>query len=356
MPEIPFMEKPSNSNSSSQSMGQLMELVEEVEAQYGLGGKGERLLSTLLGMIFRHRGVGLEAFNEDLKAAINSGRITSTSTNPEIAEYLFGRDSIRETASLTGLPYSKVAPSLGYLIPKIVSGISAQVIDREMLLTSLPFTNLDSLRLGPVLQQSLVPAIRDIRMNRSDTMIERRAPILPWLGFLVALVAAMRFIWPMESNNGLAQNSVPPLANSSSGISSSKAAISKSAVDSRARLIPDSNILKNINGFNLTFQANSAQLSRESATSLADLATFLKQVPLSSPIEIAGHTDSSGDKIFNEQLSKARADTVRSLLIDAGIDEGKLIARGYGDSRPIAPNNTSNGRQKNRRIEFLFAK
>ncbi len=69
-------------------------------------------------------------------------------------------------------------------------------------------------------------------------------------------------------------------------------------------------------------------------------------------IEIAGHTDSVGSEMYNLRLSEARANAVRDYLIQHGISPDRLIAKGYGESRPIAPNTTREGRAKNRRVEF----
>jgi OmpA-OmpF porin, OOP family len=70
-------------------------------------------------------------------------------------------------------------------------------------------------------------------------------------------------------------------------------------------------------------------------------------------IEISGHTDNSGKKAVNKKLSQQRADAVRDYLISKGIEADRIEAVGYGDEKPIAPNDTSEGRQKNRRIEAI---
>lgn len=69
-------------------------------------------------------------------------------------------------------------------------------------------------------------------------------------------------------------------------------------------------------------------------------------------IEIAGHTDSRGQPVLNQELSQARADAVRDYLVAKGIDSNRLKPVGYGASRPIADNSTTPGQKKNRRIEF----
>jgi len=69
-------------------------------------------------------------------------------------------------------------------------------------------------------------------------------------------------------------------------------------------------------------------------------------------VEISGHTDAVGSASYNQRLSEARAQSVRQYLIEHGLDTSRLVARGYGESKPIAPNTTREGRAQNRRIEF----
>jgi outer membrane protein OmpA-like peptidoglycan-associated protein len=70
-------------------------------------------------------------------------------------------------------------------------------------------------------------------------------------------------------------------------------------------------------------------------------------------LEISGHTDDAGKKAANKKLSQERADAVRDYLVSKGIEADRIKAVGYGDEKPIAPNDTSEGRQKNRRIEAI---
>jgi OOP family OmpA-OmpF porin len=69
-------------------------------------------------------------------------------------------------------------------------------------------------------------------------------------------------------------------------------------------------------------------------------------------VEIAGHTDSTGSESYNQALSQRRADSVREALIAGGIDAARLSAKGYGESEPIADNDTEEGRAKTRRVEM----
>jgi outer membrane protein OmpA-like peptidoglycan-associated protein len=71
-------------------------------------------------------------------------------------------------------------------------------------------------------------------------------------------------------------------------------------------------------------------------------------------VEISGHTDNVGGLEYNDKLSQSRAESVRSYLIKKGIEENRIVAVGYGYSRPRADNKTENGRAKNRRIEIVI--
>jgi OOP family OmpA-OmpF porin len=73
-------------------------------------------------------------------------------------------------------------------------------------------------------------------------------------------------------------------------------------------------------------------------------------------IEIAGHTDAVGDDRSNLELSGARAAAVRQYLVDHGVSAARLTSNGYGESRPVATNDTDEGRQLNRRVEFIILK
>ncbi len=78
----------------------------------------------------------------------------------------------------------------------------------------------------------------------------------------------------------------------------------------------------------------------------------MKAVP-AMKVQIAGYTDSVGSDAYNRQLSQKRADAVRTYLIDKGIEDNRVSARGYGKESPIADNGTDDGRAENRRVEFV---
>ena len=69
---------------------------------------------------------------------------------------------------------------------------------------------------------------------------------------------------------------------------------------------------------------------------------------------LSGHTDNDGDDDANMILSKNRSETVKSYLISRGISESRIKVNYFGETKPVANNNTSEGRRKNRRVEFVI--
>jgi outer membrane protein OmpA-like peptidoglycan-associated protein len=99
----------------------------------------------------------------------------------------------------------------------------------------------------------------------------------------------------------------------------------------------------------VAFEVNSAELTAESYPILERTAAQLAEWA-DGRIEVAGHTDSSGNADHNQELSRQRAETVRDYLRSRGINDDILVVRGFGGSRPIADNSTPEGRAQNRRV------
>lgn len=98
------------------------------------------------------------------------------------------------------------------------------------------------------------------------------------------------------------------------------------------------------------FETGSATIDPESNPRLDRVVEYMTHRP-SVRIRIGGHTDNVGNPQRNQQLSEARANAVRDYLIAHGIDGGRIEAVGYGDTQPVASNDTEEGRAQNRRIE-----
>ncbi|MBL7741108.1 MAG: OmpA family protein [Chitinophagaceae bacterium] len=101
---------------------------------------------------------------------------------------------------------------------------------------------------------------------------------------------------------------------------------------------------------NVHFDSGKASLRPESFPSLEELFKYLKNKD-DIKVEIAGHTDSRGNDTLNLKLSQQRAETIKSYLVKKGIQPGRIVAKGYGATEPVADNETEEGRQMNRRTE-----
>lgn len=104
---------------------------------------------------------------------------------------------------------------------------------------------------------------------------------------------------------------------------------------------------------NIHFEFDKAYLKKDSLDILEMLTQIMKRNP-GLRLEVRGHTDSTGDKAYNRKLSERRADAVIEYMVKNGVSPERLRAVGFGDAKPIAPNNTPEGRAKNRRTEFYF--
>ena len=102
---------------------------------------------------------------------------------------------------------------------------------------------------------------------------------------------------------------------------------------------------------NLEFETGKDIIKEVSLPSLAELAEVLKKKP-DWGLQISGHTDNVGDAQKNMILSKKRAEAVRNFMVSQGIDASRLNVLFFGQTMPIAPNDTPEGRQKNRRVEM----
>ena len=105
--------------------------------------------------------------------------------------------------------------------------------------------------------------------------------------------------------------------------------------------------------YNIYFDLGQAVIRKEAERPLYQIIDDLKAVP-DAKLEISGHTDTTGSEQLNIELSSQRATVIKNFMVQNGVDPSRLIARGYGSRYPIAPNNSPENMQKNRRTEFTL--
>jgi len=102
----------------------------------------------------------------------------------------------------------------------------------------------------------------------------------------------------------------------------------------------------------IQFELAKATIKPESYSLLDEIVAVIKAAPHIKKISIEGHASADGDAAFNKRLSADRAKSVRAYLVEHGIAEDMLVAAGFGVEKPIASNDSEDGREKNRRVEF----
>lgn len=140
-----------------------------------------------------------------------------------------------------------------------------------------------------------------------------------------------------------------------------RAEAEKRAADAAAALAKVATVKQESRGMvitlsgNVLFETNKSKLFPGAQQRLDEVARALSQQASDSQIIVEGHADSQGNDDHNLVLSQARAESVRDYLISRGLDANRVVAKGYGETRPIADNGSPEGRANNRRVEIVVA-
>jgi outer membrane protein OmpA-like peptidoglycan-associated protein len=101
------------------------------------------------------------------------------------------------------------------------------------------------------------------------------------------------------------------------------------------------------------FDVDSATIRPSGRDTLSQMAEVLGEYNKTAVI-VQGHTDSTGTETHNQDLSERRAQAARNYLVGRGVDSQRIAALGFGESQPVATNDTATDRQRNRRVEVLL--
>ncbi len=124
-------------------------------------------------------------------------------------------------------------------------------------------------------------------------------------------------------------------------------------LDEQDRLRREKETLYLTLGSDVLFDSGSATLQPGAADKLREVAEILSRYPR-TVIDIVGHTDSRGADTMNQELSLQRARAVADQLVAQGVSSSRIVTRGEGEARPVANNETLEGRQLNRRVELVI--
>jgi OmpA-OmpF porin, OOP family len=159
------------------------------------------------------------------------------------------------------------------------------------------------------------------------------------------LIASVKSLFGSDTTVGNLSDNVPLLVADTTAQAAAALSGLKSGYSAK-------DVVEVLNATIINFPTSGADVPTESRGLLDLAAQKLHQLPKGTVIEVAGFTDSTGDAAANLTLSQRRAEAVRTILMQDGVDQTMLTAKGYGGASPVASNDTEAGRLRNRRIEY----
>jgi outer membrane protein OmpA-like peptidoglycan-associated protein len=175
---------------------------------------------------------------------------------------------------------------------------------------------------------------------------ERQRAMPWWIVGLLAIAALLAFAWNRLSRHQTASRNAVTMAAPTDSVAPGRMTALTRVLESNVAL-PQRLLVQN-----LTFGTSSATVEGDSQRVLNEVADVLAAHP-NAKMRVEGHTDATGSPEANRSLSQARADAAKRYIADRGVDASRIEAVGYGADRPIASNDTTEGRAENRRTELV---
>jgi OmpA-OmpF porin, OOP family len=195
----------------------------------------------------------------------------------------------------------------------------------------------------------------------ATTRTPERTPEARWWPLLVAALVLLGLLWLFRSVGGRAREA------GRQAVTTTQTALSNIRLPGGATIsVPSGSLNDKLAGFladgrqtapqtfvfdHLNFEQASTQLTPDSQGTVASLSQILKAYP-NAHVQLSGHTDNTGAADVNQKLSLDRANAVKEMLVSSGIFPDRIATSGYGQDRPIASNDTEDGRARNRRTEL----
>jgi outer membrane protein OmpA-like peptidoglycan-associated protein len=325
-------------------MAMLDGILAETETQFGLSNlKSTSLLSSLLSLINDTPG-GLTSFLDRFRKAGLGESVSSWLSNAtpraisgSTLESAVGHDWIDKIASRAGLSYSAAASALAFMIPNVVQRLApGGAVPTRLPADALAYAGSATSAVAAGARQAAYAGERAVRRG-----------IPGWLWAALALLALILIGFGIFGRRHA--------TNTAFNLDEQVRLGTEKATAALAALHPGFSANDLVSALNLNvinFPSNSAQIPADSMPYLNRVAEVMKAAPAGTVLEVGGHTDNTGDPTANMQLSQQRAEAVRGYLIQQGVSANMLVAKGYGDSQPVATNDTDEGKFRNRRIEF----
>jgi outer membrane protein OmpA-like peptidoglycan-associated protein len=332
-------------------------------------------------------GWGADLLN-NLGSRLGGGSGTSSllSSGAQLVASLFGgkADSLTDViASSAGVQRGSATTIMSLVAPIVMSVLGKQMTSRGLgasglstllagergsLMAALPpgMSGLLGVKDDPLTRDALTrePIAREPIGREPIREPAVASPLSRWWPALLAGLAALAILFfvargretnvasnradsPSAAPRQLASVTLPDGARLSVGQGGSVHQLSTYLADTSATEVPKRFVFDDLH-----FESASTRLTPEGQRTVASLLAVLKAYP-TVRVALEGHTDSSGDPAANKALSQQRAEAVRQMLVEGGITSNRIEAKGYGEERPVADNNTDAGRARNRRLELV---
>jgi outer membrane protein OmpA-like peptidoglycan-associated protein len=242
-------------------------------------------------------------------------------------------------ATFFGAPKTPIMESENYLLASVVTPIKDNAIEEEVEVKKKSFTVFKGKTIDALTKEAIEAEI-EITDNTTGQLIKTLTTNSATGKFIITLSSGKNYGIAVKTEGYLFHSENFDIPNGTTDNLVNK------IIELKNITIGSSITLRNI-----FFDSGKSVLREASNTELNRLVKLLTDVP-TLQIEISGHTDNTGSATINEKLSQDRAQAVVNYLKGKGIDTGRLTAKGYGSSKPIASNATKFGRQENRRTEF----
>ncbi|MFD0737812.1 OmpA family protein [Lysobacter koreensis] len=386
------------------------QILEQVTGRFGLSqDKAKQLLGMLVAQIFNPKRGGpagfLQSFRDqglDDTVASWLGHGTNQPISAAQLEGVLGSETLNQMSAKLGVPAATVGGAAAAILPDAVNELSEHG-DLPASAAGIPgkfgnwFGNLQdhldelghwsaaAAGAGAAALGASVGTVGDGPVRTADTTKPHASRTgaaaatsvreassggigkwLPWLLLIAAAIAALFFFRSCQRNEAIAPLApAAPVATPAPTAAVAAAAgaagnLENAAAEAFAKLTPGQfsadDLVKALNLMIIHFDTDSANISASSDDILGKAAAAIKQAPGGTRIEVGGHTDDTGDAAANQRLSQQRADAVKARLAELGVKADLLASKGYGQDKPVADNDSAEGRAKNRRIEFTIQK
>ena len=328
-------------------------LISESGRRTGIGAAAEPLTRELLRFMIGGPG-GLSAFLDRFRSAGLGSEVASflggrneAPLTPTTVDTVIGQTTVAGMAKRAGVEPAAASTALGFEIPKLIGMLTPDGTVPSALPSEIQSFVGRPDQVSPLAMAAIREEEEQVAPAAMTTIREPAQRNLTWLYGLLALVVLGGLLWLLLSRN----TGVPTAQVATAPAVTAPAAPAAPAPVTETVSALNQDLNRNV----LNFATASAALPDASAAPLQSAADRIKTLPAGTRIEVGGHTDNTGSPAANLSLSQRRADAVRDALVKDGVDTSTLTTKGYGDTKPIASNDTPEGRLQNRRTEFTVA-